>query len=186
MSRRADPAEVRAVTVAKDRPTAAARLGRTAIGDRLAGFIYGTIVALSVIVAGARAYPDGPGHVAGLVAVTCTVFWIAHVYANGLGHSASLGVHLSAAELKRIGRREGSIVEAAVPPIVALLLGGVGILSPRASLWLAFACGLLVLGVQGVVFARVERLGPVATLAVVAANLGLGLVLVALKVVVSH
>ena len=156
------------------------------MGERLSGFIYGTIVALSVIVAGARAYPHGPGHIAGLVAVTCAVFWVAHVYAQGLGHSASVGEHLSFAELKRIGRQEGSIVEAAVPPIVALLLGSVGILSPRASLWLAFVCGLFVLGVQGVVFARVERLGPVATLAVVAANLGLGLVLVALKLVVSH
>lgn len=162
------------------------RFGGSAMGDRLAGFIYGTIVALSVVVAGARAYPHGPGHVAGLVAVTCTVFWIAHVYAHGLGHSAALKEHLTFAELKRIGRREGSIVEAAVPPMVALLLGGVGLLEPKTSLWLAFALGLVVLGVQGLVFARAERLGPAATLGVVAANLSLGLVLVALKLVVSH
>lgn len=167
-------------------PSAAARLGRSAMGDRLAGFIYGTIVALSVIVAGARAYPAGPGHVAVLVAVTCLVFWIAHVYAHGLGHSAAVGEHLSFAELKRIGRREGSIVEAAVPPLGALVLGGLGILSPQTSLWLAVALGLVVLGAQGVVFARVERLGTAATLGVVAANLGLGLVLVALKLAVSH
>jgi hypothetical protein len=169
-----------------NRSPAGGRFGLSAMGERLAGFIYGTIVTLSVVVAGARAYPHGPGHVAVLVAVTCIVFWIAHVYAHALGHSASVGEHLSFAELKVIGRREGSIVEAAVPPLGALVLGGLGILSPKTSVWLALGLGLVVLGAQGVVFARVERLGPVAALAVVAANLGLGLLLVGLKLAVSH
>jgi hypothetical protein len=164
----------------------AARVGRSAMGERLAGFIYGTIVTLSVVVAGAKAYPEGPGQVAGLVAVTCLVFWIAHVYAHALGHSAALGEHLSLGELQRIGRREGSIVEAAVPSVVALLLGGVGLLEPRTAVWVAVALGLCVLGAQGIVFARVERLGLAGTLAVVALNLGLGVVLVGLKLLISH
>jgi hypothetical protein len=46
--------------------------------------------------------------------------------------------------------------------------------------------GLLVLAVQGIVFARVERLGWLGTVAVVGANLVLGVVLVALKVALSH
>jgi hypothetical protein len=46
--------------------------------------------------------------------------------------------------------------------------------------------GLVVLGVQGVVFARVERLGLLATATVVVGNLGLGLLLVALKLVLTH
>jgi hypothetical protein len=174
------------MTAVKDRPSAAARLGRSRMGERLGGFIYGTIVTLSVVVAGAKAYPDGPGHVAALVAVTCIVFWIAHVYAHALGHSAAVGEHLSIAELGRIGRREGSIVEAAVPPVGALLLGGIGLLEPRTAVWLAVALGLVVLGAQGLVFARVERLGFVATLGVVAANLGLGVLLVGLKLLISH
>jgi hypothetical protein len=156
------------------------------MGERLSGFIYGTIVALSVVIAGAKAYPDGPGHVAALVAVTCLVFWVAHVYAHSLGHSAAVGEHLSLQELRRIGRREWSIVEAAVPPVAALLLGGIGLLEPRTAVWLAVALGLVVLGAQGVVFSRVERLGFVATLGVVAANLGLGVLLVGLKLLISH
>jgi hypothetical protein len=52
--------------------------------------------------------------------------------------------------------------------------------------WTAFVLGLVVLGAQGIVFARVERLGVTATIGVVAANLGLGLVLVGLKVLVTH
>ena len=156
------------------------------MGERLSGFIYGTIVALSVVIAGAKGYPDGPGHVAALVAVTCLVFWVAHVYAHSLGHSAAVGEHLSLQELRRIGRREWSIVEAAVPPVAALVLGAVGLLEPRTAVWLAVALGLVVLGAQGLIFARVERLGALATLGVVSANLGLGVVLVGLKLLISH
>ena len=183
---RAGPAELGRMAAGTERPSAAARLGRSAMGERLGGFIYGTIVTLSVVVAGAKAYPHDPENVAALAAVTCLVFWIAHVYAHALGHAAAVGEHLSLAELRRIGRREWSIVEAAVPSIVALLLGGIGVLEPRTAVWLAVALGLIVLGAQGVVFARVERLGFTATVAVVALNLGLGVLLVGLKLLISH
>ena len=168
--------------------TGSTRLGAGSrrIGERLSGFIYGTIVALSVIVAGARSYPNEPGHIAGLVAVTCVVFWLAHVYAHAVGHSVAHGEHLSLAELGRIARREGSGVEAAVPPVAVLLLGAFGVLSTSVAAWAAFGTGLAVLVVQGLLFARVERLGALGTLAVVAANLGLGLVLAALKLALSH
>jgi hypothetical protein len=156
------------------------------MGERVGGFIYGTIVALSVIVAGARAYPHGPGHIAVLVAVTCVVFWLTHVYAHGLGHAVAKEEHLTLSELGHIARREGSLVEAAVPPIVVLLLGAAGLLSANTAIWLAFASGLVVLVAQGLVFARVERLGVLATVAVASANLSLGLILAALKLLLSH
>jgi hypothetical protein len=47
---------------------------RAAAGERLGGFIYGTILVLAVLVAGARAYPHASGHIAALVAVTSAVF----------------------------------------------------------------------------------------------------------------
>jgi hypothetical protein len=46
--------------------------------------------------------------------------------------------------------------------------------------------GLAVLAAQGVAFARMERLGRLGTAIVVAVNLSLGLVLIALKVFVTH
>ncbi len=162
------------------------RLSRRAIGERLAGFIYGTIIVLSVLVAGSRAFPDDAARIAVVVVVTSAVFWLAHVYAHVLAHSVTHDEHLSRAELWRIARREGSIVEAAVPPLAPLLLGALGAVSTHAAVWIAFGLGLGVLAVQGVVFARVERLGWPATLLVVAANLSLGAVLVALKVLVTH
>jgi hypothetical protein len=52
--------------------------------------------------------------------------------------------------------------------------------------WIAFGLGLAVLAAQGIVFARIERLGRLGTLVVVSANLGLGVMLVGLKLLVSH
>src|SRR3954469_5689221 len=100
----------------------AARLGRAAMGERLGGFIYGTIVALAVVVAGARAYPHGAGHIAALVAVTSVVFWVAHVYAHGLAEGVAKDEHRPVSVLRQVAKRERGILEAAVPPVVALLL----------------------------------------------------------------
>jgi hypothetical protein len=154
--------------------------------ERLAGFIYGTIVVLSVIVAGARAYPHGPAHVAALAAVTSFVFWLAHVYAHSVAHSLAHAEHLSFAELYEVGRREGAILAAAVPPIAFLALGHFGVVSPSTSFWLALVAGLIVLAVQGVAFARIEHLGLLATVVVVVVNVGMGLLLIGLKVLVTH
>ena len=155
-------------------------------GERLAGVIYGTIVVLSVVVAGAKAYPESPGHVVALVAVTTVVFWLAHVYSFSLGDTVAHGEHLSFAEVRHIARREAAMIGAALPPIVALVLGEIGVLSSATAYWAALGVGLVVLGTQGVLFARLERLGPLATIVVVAVNLGLGVTLVALKVLVGH
>jgi hypothetical protein len=164
----------------------AARFGRAAMGERLGGFIYGTIVVLAVIVAGARAYPHAAGHIAALVAVSTAALWLAHVYAYGMAHSVSRDEHLSLAELLSIARREGSIIEAAVPPLAILLLGALGVLSTGAAVWAAFGVGLAVLGAQGIAFARIERFSLLGTLGIVAANVSLGVLLIALKLVITH
>jgi len=164
----------------------AASPGRTTAGERLAGYIYGTIVALAVIVGGARAYPHGAGHIAALVTVTAGALWLAHVYAHALGHSVGHDEHLSFGELRYIARREASIVEAAVLPVAALLLGSIGLISTRGAVWLAFGLGLGVLAAQGVRFARVERMGLAGTLFVVGANISFGFLLVVVKLVLTH
>jgi hypothetical protein len=163
-----------------------AGLRRRQTGERLGGFIYGTILVLAVIIAGAKAFEHEAGHIAGLVAVTVVVFWLAHVYADALAHSVAYDQHLSLTDLRRIAHREASMLEAAVPPLVALLLGAVGIVSTTLAVWVAFGLGLGVLCAQGITFARVERMGRLGTFAVVAANLGLGVALVGLKLLVSH
>jgi hypothetical protein len=164
----------------------AAGISRAATGERLAGFIYGTLVVLAFVIAAARAYPDGSGRIAAFVALTSVVLWLAHVYAHAVGHSVSRKEHLALAELRLIARREASIVEAAVPAVAALLLGAFGVVSTEVAVWMALGLGLLVLAAQGIMFARLEQLGWVGTLVVVAANVGLGGLLIAMKLLLTH
>lgn len=154
--------------------------------ERLPGFIYGTLVVLTMIVVGAKAYPDEPGVVAALVVVTAAVLWLAHVYAHGVALSVSEEKRLSLAELRRLARREGSIVQAALPPVAPLLLAAAGVISTQVALWSAIGVGLVVLGVLGLRFARIRRLGTVRTCAAVAANLAFGVLVVALKLLLAH
>jgi hypothetical protein len=155
-------------------------------GGRLGGFIYGTIIVLSVIVAAAQAFPHQPGRVAGLVIATTFVFWLAHVYAHALGHSVAHDERLSVDELRQIAYRERAIIEAGIPSIIALLAGAIGLVSEDFAVWAAIGLGIAVLAIQGLWFARVARLSGLGTLTVVGGNVGLGIALVALKLVVSH
>lgn len=163
-----------------------AHLSRARTGERLGGFIYGTILVLAVIAVGARAYPHEAAEIATLVAATSIVFWFAHVYARALAESIVRDRRLSLAELRHIARREGTMIGAAVPSVAALLLGAFGVVSTKAAVWAAFGLGLTLLVVQGITFARVERLGRLGTFAIVATNLVLGTALVGLKVLVAH
>jgi hypothetical protein len=159
---------------------------RTAAGDRVAGFTYGTLVALSMLIAGAKLYPDGPGQIAAFVLLTTVALWLAHVYAHTIGQSVSHERRLQLAELGHIARREGAIVEAVLPPVVPLLLAATGLISGQIALWAAFGLGLVVLAVQGVQFARAEHFGTLRTVLAVTVNVGVGLILVAAKVVLTH
>jgi hypothetical protein len=161
-------------------------LPHAALGERLAGFVYGTIVALAVLVTGAQAFPHEAGHIAALVFVTSVVFWLSHVYAHALGESVARERRFTFDELRSVCRHEAAIVEAALPPVAALLLGAFGLVSTRFSVWLALGTGLAVLVAEGISFARIERLGWLATVGVVGVNLALGVSLIGLKLLVVH
>ena len=165
---------------------AASLARRTAVAARVAGYTYGSILVLSVLVAGARAFRGEAGHIAVLVGATSVVFWLAHVYADGLGHSVAHDRRLTVAEVRHIARREASIVEAAVLPVAVLLLGAFDVLSTKTAVWAAFGCGIGILVAQGLRYARVERLGLFATFVVVAVNVLLGVLLIGLKLFVAH
>src|SRR4029079_7781103 len=70
-------------------------------GGRRGVFTDGTILALAVLAAGAKSYPHNAWKIVVLLAVTTAVFWLAHVYAHGLGHVLAQDRHLSFAELRR-------------------------------------------------------------------------------------
>ena len=121
-----------------------------------------------------------------IAATSAVVLWLAHVYSHGIGESLKLRRRLTVSELVSVARREYSIVAAAVPPVIALVLGAAGVVSPRTATWLVFGVGGITLAAQGVRYARLERLSLPATIVTVVLNLALGLVLVAVEVLIAH
>jgi hypothetical protein len=70
--------------------------------------------------------------------------------------------------------------------VLLVMLSTTGLYSVSVGVWLAFVAGLLVLVTEGFAFARAEKLGRLGTLVIVGANLLMGLLLVVLKLLVSH
>ncbi|HEY7147840.1 MAG TPA: hypothetical protein VH420_00195 [Gaiellaceae bacterium] len=152
----------------------------------IAGTVYGTIVVMAAMAAGGPSFEHEPWRLLTIVVVTAVIFWIAHVYAHGLGESIALGRRLDISELETIARRELSILLAVVLPALALLLGAIGVVRDTAAVWLALGVATATLAAQGVRYARVERLGRAGTALAIAVNLGLGLAIVAVKVALAH
>ena len=163
------------------------RLSRVVFGSRdsIAGTVYGTIVVMGAIAAGATTDPR-PGKLAAAVAATVVVLWIAHVYSDALAETVKLGRRLDRTELASVARRELAIPVAGVAPVTALVLGEVGVLRESTAGWLAMGIGLATLLVQGIRYAGVERLSPLGTAVTVGINLGLGLLIVGLKAGLGH
>jgi hypothetical protein len=163
-------------------------LTRLVFGSRrtIAGTVYGTIVVMAALTAGGEAYEHDLWRLVAIVVTTVLVLWIAHVYAHGLGESLHASRRLDTAELGAVAGRELAIPLAAVAPTTMLVLGAVGVFRGSTAVWLAVGICVAALAVQGLRYAAVERLGPVATVAAVACNLALGLAIVALKVIVAH
>jgi hypothetical protein len=155
-------------------------------GRSISGTIYGTILAMSVIAATGATGAAKPWQLAGFVASSAVVFWLAHVYASALDQSIRAGQRLDFVALERVARHEAAIPLAAVPAVIALGLGALGIMRETRAIWLALGLGVATLGVQAWRYARLEALGRSKTIAVVAWNLALGLVLVGLKAAISH
>ncbi len=155
------------------------------IGGRVASVVYGTVVAMATVTA-AYATEKHPWRIAVIMWSTAFVLWVAHLYAHTLSESLSEGRRLSRRELVSVGGRESGILLASVGPGIALILGAVGVLAEKTAVWAALGVGLATLAAEGVRYARVERLGLTGTLAVTAANLALGALVVVLKVVVAH
>jgi hypothetical protein len=158
------------------------------IGDRrtIAGTVYGTIVVLAVLAAGAKAYRDHLWRLDVIAAGSTLVLWMAHVYSDGLGESLNLERRLTFGELREIAQREYAIVAAAVLPLAAVTLGALHVLPPSTALFVAFAIGVVTLTAQGVRYAQLENLSRPVALLTIGLNLAAGLSLVALEALVSH
>ena len=154
--------------------------------ETIAGTVYGTIIVMATLVAGAPAFRNDLWHLLAIVVVTTLVFWAAHIYAHGLAESLQLGRRLNGSELAQIAHRERAMGLSVVLPAAALVIGALGVIGGSAAIWLALGLGVAALGTQGVRYARLERLSRTGTAVVVGLNLVLGLSIVILKVIVVH
>jgi hypothetical protein len=156
------------------------------VDDTIASTVFGTITAMATIAAYGRVFPDSPWTVEELLVSTAVVLWIAHLYTHALAESISERRPLRFARVRLLARRELGILLAAVPPSVALIVGALGLFDETTSIWLALGLGLAILALEGARYARIEKLSGTGLLVAVAANVGLGLLVVALKVTVLH
>src|SRR5437588_8960304 len=79
------------------------QLKRFILGNRqgIAGTVYGTIIVMSILAAGAKPYEHQLWRLVVVAAVSVVVLWLAHVYSRGLAESLGLGRRITVAELRR-------------------------------------------------------------------------------------
>ena len=111
--------------------------------------IYGTVLVLAALTAAYAAERHDPRKLIELVVSAVVVFWAAYVYAHALSESIESGNRLTRTGVLHVAARELGIVLAAVIPIVALLLGAIGLINESTSVWVAIGLGLATLTVQG-------------------------------------
>ncbi|WP_133917936.1 hypothetical protein [Streptomyces sp. NBC_00582] len=150
------------------------------------GGVYGSMLAASVVV-GAGALGDFPRlELVGLLLLTGVVFWLAHVHAQMFGARLAQRQRDRGAVLLHVCREEWPIVEAAVPPAVAVAISPVLGLDLAGTLW--FALSVAVAGQVGWSVAAARRAGATWALVAVTAsvNLLLGLLIIAFKLLLKE
>jgi hypothetical protein len=153
--------------------------------ERIAGTIYGTILVMAVLAAGADNTTIDAWELDVIMVSTVLVLWAAHVYAHAIADSVTSGERLSRRAITGVARRESSIALAGVVPGIVLLLGVLGLYSDSTAVSVALGLCMVTLGIQGVRYARAARLSALATAVFVMANLALGLLIVTLKVTLA-
>ena len=148
----------------------------------VAAAVYGQILATSIVATLSEDHGITAGQLLFWVALTMLVFWIAHVYAEGVARRMDRDSDLGVAELWQLARDELPELTAALPAAVALFLGWVGVLSRDAAVTLAIVVGVLVLAGWGFVVARRSGMSPRGTVGAVAINGAFGLAIVGMKV----
>ncbi|MFJ8541151.1 hypothetical protein ACIRFH_03875 [Streptomyces sp. NPDC093586] len=149
------------------------------------GGVYGSMLAASVVI-GAGSWGSFPrGELVLLLLLTGLTFWIAHVHAELFG--ARLARHTpNRRVVLHVCRDEWPIAEASVPPAAAVAISPLLGLDVSGALWLALS--VAVAGQVGWSVAAAHHAGASRRLMAVTAtvNVLLGLVIVVLKIVLTH
>ncbi|WP_369244525.1 hypothetical protein [Streptomyces sp. R41] len=164
---------------------ARARTGERRTHADYTGGVYGSMLAASVVVGAGTLGAFPRLELVLLLLLTGVVFWIAHV------HAQLFGARLAAQNLDRrtvlhVCRDEWPIVNAAIPPAVAVAVSPLLGLDVPGALWLALT--VAVAGQVGWSAAAARRAGASWRLVAVAAsvNLLLGLLIISFKLFLKH
>jgi hypothetical protein len=152
-------------------------------GIKAAAGVYGSILVAAVIAALSEKQASA-GRLAASVAATGIVFWLAHVWSDGLGEYAATGRRPGLARLAVLASQQWPMLEAEFVPLIALAVGAIGVYGDETAvtLGLAIAVGqLFVWGYAAGSRGHAHRLEAVFSALVTGS---LGLVLVALKIAV--
>jgi hypothetical protein len=134
------------------------------------------------VIAISRGETADAGRVGLAVLVTALVFWFSHVYARVLGIGVSEEPTWGRAAVAHAMRHHWSLVEVVIPLVLVLGLGAIGIVADHAVLALATVIALVELAAAGGYAALRRGVGVRGIIASAAIALGLGLVVVLLKV----
>ncbi|MCH5672020.1 hypothetical protein [Streptomyces gilvus] len=168
-----------------DRITPGARSTEHRAASDYTGGVYGSMLAASVVVGAATLDSFPRLELVLLLLLTGLVFWIGHVHAQLFGARLARQA-LDRRVVLRVCREEWPIVKAAVPPAAAVAVSPLLGLDLQGALWLALC--VAVAGQIGWSMAAARRAGAgwplVAVTAVV--NLVLGLLIILLKILLTH
>jgi hypothetical protein len=161
------------------------RWPRERLAERVTAAAYGTILVLASL-----ALLDDENVSSGLgwelVTGVGLATWIAHLYAEVVGDHLRHGLRLDWPELRR-GMVDGlPILLAAVAPAIVLGLGRLDVLDPGAALWISVAVGFVQLVGVGVLVGVVVSSSRVPPWRYAAVTALVGLVVVAVKLGLSH
>lgn len=143
--------------------------------------VYGSVVAGTVIVTAGGATPLA---LAVMLVVSGIVFWLAHVYALTVANVHG-GWEFGA--IRKGLRKEWPVAFAAIPPAIAALTAAFfDDISPADGAWIALIVAIVEQQVWGYAAARRSGMTGLALVRTITLNVLIGVVVVLLKVAVSH
>ncbi|SFT08524.1 hypothetical protein [Saccharopolyspora flava] len=149
--------------------------------------IYGGIACLSTLLVLLRHLDESPSAWSAFldVAVTNGSLWAASLFADYLAHLTAHGKGPRGAELLHALRASGQILEAAIAPLLLVLLAALGVLPLHIALWTAVGLSVGALGLFALLAARRTRLPWWKRILIVLVLLALGILVVGIKIL-SH
>jgi hypothetical protein len=155
------------------------------LAEQVSAALYGTVLVLAALpLIDVDQVESGAGW--GLVSGVGAATWVAHLFAEVVGDRVRYGDAHGRRELRRAMVDGTPILVVAVPPALVLFLGRVDVFGSRAALWAALGVALAQLGAVTAFVGWRASTGGARPWPYVAATVAIGVVVVVLKLRLSH